>query len=86
MGSDNIFDLPKWKSSEDILNNYQLLVYKRPGYKEPPSIHPNIFIIESELLDISASSIRSLIKNEKSIKYIVPEPARLIIEKSGYYK
>jgi nicotinate-nucleotide adenylyltransferase len=84
IGSDNFLNLSSWNSAQEIINNYHILVYERPGFPLISPVHPNIQIINSMLLDISSSRIRDLINQKKSIRYLVPEKARLEIEK--YYR
>lgn len=74
IGEDNLGQFSKWKNFDKILEYYGLLVYPRPN-AEPHqfSLHPNVKLIESPLLDISATFIRSQILAGKSIKYMVPE-------------
>jgi nicotinate-nucleotide adenylyltransferase len=86
MGGDNVPTLPKWKNSEFLIENYKIYVYKRPGYDLGPlASHPNITSVEAPLLDISSTHIRQLIKERKSIQYLVPDAARLEIERSSIY-
>ncbi|MBK6372251.1 MAG: nicotinate-nucleotide adenylyltransferase [Saprospiraceae bacterium] len=86
MGGDNVPTLPKWKNSELLIENYKIYVYKRPGYDLwPLASHPNITSVEAPLLDISSTHIRQLIKERKSIQYLVPDAARLEIERSSIY-
>ena len=86
MGGDNVPTLPKWKNSELLIENYKIYVYKRPGYDLGPlASHPNITSVEAPLLDISSTHIRQLIKERKSIQYLVPDAARLEIETSSIY-
>ena len=86
MGGDNVPTLPKWKNSELLIENYKIYVYKRPGYDLGPlASHPNIPSVEAPLLDISSTHIRQLIKERKSIQYLVPDAARLEIERSSIY-
>ena len=86
MGGDNVPTLPKWKNSELLIEHYKIYVYKRPGYDLGPlAKHPNITSVEAPLLDISSTHIRQLIKEHKSIQYLVPDAARLEIERSSIY-
>ena len=86
MGGDNVPTLPKWKNSELLIENYKIYVYKRPGYDLGPlASHPNITSVEAPLLDISSTHIRQLIKERKSIQYLMPDAARLEIETSSIY-
>ncbi len=74
IGGDNLAIFPKWKNSERILEEFGLIVYPRPGEesKKTPD-HPNISLIEAPLMSISATFIRKCIREEKSIRYLVPE-------------
>ncbi len=74
MGGDNLLSLHKWKNYELLLENYKIYIYKRPDYASSELIeHENIIMTEAPLLDISSSYIRKLIKEKKSIKYLVPD-------------
>lgn len=74
MGSDNLVNFHRWKNYDIILKYYNILVYMRPGYEEVPfKNHSSITALKAPLLDISSSFIRDLIKDQKSIRYLVPE-------------
>lgn len=77
-GSDVLTHLHRWKNSNEILKQAQVLVYPRPNVaieKIRPEIreHPNIKKVEAPLLEISATFIRKCIQDEVSIKYLVPD-------------
>lgn len=86
MGSDSYQNLPAWKNYKQLLDNYPIIVYERPGFK--PVIHEgsNSVILKAPLLEISSTYIRKTIKNGKSIRYLVPDKVRLEIEQNRYYK
>ena len=48
--------------------------------------HPNVTMIDAPLLDISATYIRSCIKSNKSIRYLVPEVVEQMIKTKLFYK
>ena len=86
MGSDSFQNISKWKNYQNLLKENQLVVFNRPGF-EAKSINPNICILSgTPLLEISSTMIRKLIKEGKSIKYLVPETVEKEIVNSGYYK
>lgn len=86
MGEDNLENFTKWKNYAQILENYQLYVYPRPLVTKSDLIrHPNVKMVESPLLDISATFIRKLIRDNKSIRYLVPEPVEQMIKSKGFY-
>jgi nicotinate-nucleotide adenylyltransferase len=84
MGSDGYSNISKWKNYEVLLNNYKVLVYNRPNYAITQT-HKNVEIINAPLLDISATYIRSLIKQNKDITYLVPPMVQEEILKGKYY-
>ncbi len=74
IGQDNLKNFPKWKNHEVILEQFGLLVYPRPNSKPSPlENHPNVKFIEAPQMDISATFIRKSVKNNRSIKYLVPD-------------
>ena len=86
MGSDSFQNIQHWKNASIILENYKIYIYNRPKYqiKENPE-NDNIKIVDAPLLEISSTHIRSLIKQGKSIRYLVPESVLLEINNQQYY-
>lgn len=87
IGEDNLGNFAKWKNYEQILNQFGLYVYPRPHVTNSElKRHPNVKMIEAPLLDISATYIRNCIKNNKSIRYLVPEPVEQLIRLKHFYQ
>jgi nicotinate-nucleotide adenylyltransferase len=87
MGGDSFKNISHWKNHEVLLANYELYVYRRPGFElQISSKKPNIHLIEAPYLEISATQIRENIKKGKSIRFLVPERVREEIEHNGYYR
>lgn len=86
MGSDSAQNLHNWKNAEWIMKHYTIYVYMRPGFELPSTTIANFVPVKAPLLEISATHIRQLIQDGKSIRYLVPENVREEIEKGGYYK
>lgn len=86
MGSDSFQNLHKWKNYEAIIDNYSIYVYKRPEFPVENSIGAKLVELDAPLLQISATNIREMIRDGKSIRYMVPENVIAEIEKGGYYK
>lgn len=86
IGEDNLKSFPKWKNHQAILDNYGLYVYPRPAVTKPQLANqPNVQWIEAPILDISATYIRDLIKQDKSIQYLVPDSVARIIKSRKLY-
>lgn len=87
MGGDNLATLHKWKNYEMILRDFEIYVYKRPNYELGDlANHDSVQIFDAPLLEISASYVRKLIKEGKSIEYLVPDRVYKYIEDSMIYK
>ncbi len=86
LGSDGFQNINKWHNADVILKNYPLLVYKRPGFEVSETFGANVQILEAPLLQISSTHIRKLIKEGKSIRYLVPAIVAEEIAKQYYYK
>lgn len=87
IGEDNLENFAKWKNHEQILDQFGLYVYPRPHVTNSDlKRHPNVKMIEAPLLDISATYIRNCIKDNKSIRYLVPEPVEQLIRLKHFYK
>ena len=86
LGSDSFQNLAKWKNAEALVTNYEFLIYERPGFEVKNELNANIRVLQAPLLQISATHIRELVKNGKSIKYLVPPVVEEEIIKGGYYK
>lgn len=71
MGSDSFQNLGKWKNAEIIISDHPIIVYKRPGFDVENKPGANLQLLDAPLLEISATHIRELIKQGKSIKYLV---------------
>lgn len=88
IGSDSLNNLHKWKNYEAIIANYPIIVYQRPGFENiPQQINlSQITVLNAPLIEISSTQIRSMIKNGKSIRYLVPDKVCEEIEQYKYYK
>ena len=86
MGADNLQNFHKWKNYKQILEDYSVFVYPRPGI-EIKGVHNNIHIVEGgPQMDISASFIRKSIKKKKDVSYLIPEKAWKYIDEMNFYK
>lgn len=86
IGGDNVAQFHQWKNADKILEYFQLIVYPRPG-QDISSLehHPKVSKVDAPLLDISATYIRQLLKDNKSIRYLVPEAVEEMIMSRGWY-
>ncbi len=87
LGEDNLANFSQWKNHEQILEQYGLYVYPRPHVTNSDlRRHPHVTMIDAPLLDISATYIRNCVKNNKSIRYLVPEAVDNMIQTKQFYR
>ncbi|SFT63642.1 nicotinate-nucleotide adenylyltransferase [Lishizhenia tianjinensis] len=97
MGEDNLRTFHKWKNYEQILERYEIYVYPRvltvqELEKEKTEYntlqdHPNVhFCADAPLMKISSSYIRKAIKNERDVRYLLPQPVLKYIDEMNFYK
>ena len=85
IGSDNFLEFPKWRSHENLLKEANIIVYLRPGYPIGTST-PEIEVLSPAQLDLSSTKIRELIRNGKSVRYMVPDIVFQEIVSNNYYQ
>lgn len=78
IGEDNLKSFHRWKNHKAILDHFGLYVYPRlkneqanKGEEEIMN-NPNVKMVNLPQLNISATFIRNCIKENKSIRYLVP--------------
>ena len=85
MGGDNWALFDRWYHHEDILTNYQIVVYPRKDTEVPDPFVPSVCIVEAELLDISSTEIRQRIREGKGIRRMVPGVVADFIKENKLY-
>ena len=89
MGMDSLQELTGWKDHETILDNFNLAVWKRPGFSADevnPPIVEKVKIIETMNIPISSSDIRLRIKESRPFRHMVSGKVFSYIEALGLYK
>lgn len=86
MGSDGFQNIDKWKNYELLIKNYSFFIYKRPGFDIDKSFGAAITVLEAPLLDISSTHIRNMIKERRSVRFLVTDKVLEEIEKNNYYR
>ena len=90
MGEDNLKGLPKWKNSDKLIENYQIIVYPRlfAGEKQENEYlkHENISMVNAPIIELSATEIRNMIKNGKNVRPMLPPEVFDYLDGSNFYK
>jgi nicotinate-nucleotide adenylyltransferase len=82
VGEDNLPELHTWRRVDEILILVQLVVMARGDGGSP---HPYITLPQRRV-DISATDIRARIAKGQSIRYLVPDKVRTMIENHQLYR
>lgn len=86
MGSDGFQNIDKWKNYKVIIQNHPVYIYKRPGFEITNTLGADITLFSAPLLDISSTRIRDMIREKKSIRFLVPDAVLEEIEGNSYYR
>jgi nicotinate-nucleotide adenylyltransferase len=86
MGSDGLQNLDKWKNASKLMQENPFYVYRRPGFEVIQQPVKKLIIVDAPLLEISATHIRELIRQQKSIRYLVPDSVIEELKQNNYYK
>lgn len=86
MGSDSYQNIKRWKNYEQLLAQYPIIVYQRPNFEITETLSPQTTILNAPLIEISATMIRKMIKEHKSIRYLLPEEVIDYINENRYYQ
>ena len=81
IGEDNVAALHTWRRIEDLRRLVQFIVF---GRGESGAAHD--FVRLPRRIDISATEIRTRVAHGESIRYLVPEAVREIIDRHQLYQ
>ena len=78
VGGDNWEAFDQWYHADDILANYNIVVYPRRGQEvDITSLPTNVSLLQTPLIDISSTDIRHRVEHGEDISGLVPK----VIEK-----
>lgn len=94
MGEDSFMTIDSWRNYEKILNDH-LIVFARTSIEPNSDLvkkvdmikkdNQKIYLIDNLNINISSTLIRDLVKENKSIRYLVPDSVLKIIEEYNLY-
>jgi nicotinate-nucleotide adenylyltransferase len=85
MGGDSYTNIKKWKNYKDLVEKYQILIYNRPNFLIKETTE-KAEVLDAPLLEISSTTIRTLVKAGKNVRFLLPEKVKDYIEENNYYK
>lgn len=95
-GADSLINLESWKNVKGILENCTLVVFTRPGYslkeikkqkkKLEEKYNADIIFLNMPVIDISSTTIKKKISENKNVKYLLPYEAYKTIKELNLYR
>lgn len=86
-GTDIFPNFSKWKNYTEILNQYQIYAYPRPGFGLGEfANHPSIKLFDAPLMEISSSFIRKGIQRKKDMSFWMPQQVYEYILEMHFYE
>lgn len=75
IGADNWLVFDKWKNSDEILANHEIMIYPRPGYDMNPNNLPKgvRYLSECPVCSLSSTLVREAIKSGRCVSHFVPK-------------
>jgi nicotinate-nucleotide adenylyltransferase len=95
MGADAADGLAEWREPARILAEFRPIVMSRPGWAGPDwealerlltGARTLVALVDVPLLAISSSEIRDRVAAGRSIRYLVPDAVRRIIDDERLYR
>lgn len=84
IGGDNLERFPEWRQAEDILTEFPVLVYPRPGARIPSWAEGRVTVADAPQTDVSSTEIRRKVRAGESLTDEVPPAILPLVEK--YYR
>ena len=93
MGEDNLYTLHKWKNAIELIRQFPLYIYPRPGAVRPKSADLEALLskarlrrVKAPLMEISGTFIRDGIRRGKNMSYFLHPPVWNYIKEMHYYE
>ena len=94
VGGDMAYSLPQWREPEEVFALARIAVAERAGTRRDEIAQrlaglagagERISYFDMPRLDISSSMVRERVRAGRPLRYLVPEPVLLYIERAGLY-
>lgn len=85
VGSDTFPEMRGWRDAERVFALSAVAVVTRPGAAATPATE-RVSCVAGPALPVSSSAIRELLRQRKSVRYLVPLPVADYIEQRGLYR
>lgn len=86
IGSDNWNIFSQWKNSRRIIDEFGVVIFRRPDAPIAGELPQGAEIIENTpMVLLSSTKVREMIKENKSVKFLLPDSVLAYVEQKGLY-
>jgi len=86
IGADNLREIPGWREPGEILRLARVAVLSRDGAGVPPDSPIPATSVAVTRVDVSATEVRRRAAAGETIRYLVPDAVRALVERRGLYR
>lgn len=86
IGADNLREIPGWREPAEILRLARVAVLSRDGAGVPPDPAVPATAVAVTRVDVSATEVRRRAAAGETIRYLVPDAVRALVERRGLYR
>lgn len=84
-GADLLHELPRWREPDEVMRLATLAVVSREGDALAPESPLPAVAVRVARVDVSSTEVRRRAAAGQTLRYLVPEPVRALIERHGLY-
>lgn len=88
IGADNWAVFNKWRSHDEIISNFKIVVYPRVGYDIviPPEMSDRVIAADAPVIEVSSSKIREQLSMGHDMRFFMPDEVYEYILRNDLYK
>jgi nicotinate-nucleotide adenylyltransferase len=86
IGTDALREIETWRTPDEVARLARLVALSRSGDEARTATHRVVLPLHVTRVDISATEIRRRVAAGESVRYLVPDSVREIIERDGLYQ
>ena len=87
IGADNWAIWDRWRSHDEIIQQFHVLIYPRLGYEVsiPDTLTDRVRVVNAPIIELSSTTVRDLLSHGQSIAFYVPADVEQYIVKHQLY-
>jgi len=87
IGADNWVAFDRWRSPQEIVEKYHIIIYPRQGYdvEIPEELKGRVELVDAPLIEVSSSYIRSQLADLKNMCFYLPDEVNEYIVRNKLY-